>query len=160
MPHATGRRDRFFEHADMLDTQVGQSKNDDPADVAHVGFDAMMRGHGDVVSGWKNKLQSAIANVTPAGLLAEQQFEWPSLAQRRSQLLLAGDRALRGLLALFAGLVFFALTRTMRVERQVPAAAVPDGLGAYHQAGSAEARALAPGRAQDAAVLVEGRRRS
>ena len=27
---------------------------------------------GDVVSGWKNKLQSAIANVTPAGVLAEQ----------------------------------------------------------------------------------------
>ena len=25
-----------------------------------------------VVSGWKNKLQSAIANVTPAGVLAEQ----------------------------------------------------------------------------------------
>ena len=36
------------------------------------GFDAMMRGDGDVVSGWKNKLQSAIANVTPAGVLAEQ----------------------------------------------------------------------------------------
>ena len=33
---------------------------------------AMMRGDGDVVSGWKNKLQSAIANVTPAGGLAEQ----------------------------------------------------------------------------------------
>jgi len=48
----------------------------------------------------------------------------------------------------------------VRVERPVPAAAVPDGLGAYHQAGSAEARALAPGRAQDTAVLVEGRRRS
>jgi NAD(P)-dependent dehydrogenase (short-subunit alcohol dehydrogenase family) len=45
---------------------------DDPADVARVGFDAMMRGDGDVVSGWKNKLQSAIANVTPAGVLAEQ----------------------------------------------------------------------------------------
>jgi len=40
--------------------------------VARVGFDAMMRGDGDVVSGWKNKLQSAIANVTPAGVLAEQ----------------------------------------------------------------------------------------
>ncbi len=26
----------------------------------------------DVVSGWKNKLQSAIASVTPAGVLAEQ----------------------------------------------------------------------------------------
>jgi uncharacterized protein len=32
----------------------------------------MMRGDDDVVSGWKNKLQSAIANVTPAGVLAEQ----------------------------------------------------------------------------------------
>ena len=27
---------------------------------------------GDVVAGWKNKLQSAIASVTPAALLAEQ----------------------------------------------------------------------------------------
>ena len=32
----------------------------------------MMRGDGDVVSGWQNKLQSAIANLTPAGVLAEQ----------------------------------------------------------------------------------------
>jgi len=62
----------FFERADMLDTRVGQSKKDDPADVARVGFDAMMRGEGDVVSGWKNKLQSAIANVTCAAILAEQ----------------------------------------------------------------------------------------
>ena len=61
-----------FERADMLDTKVGQGKEDDPSDVARVGFDAMMRGEGDVVSGWKNKLQSAIANVTPAGVLAEQ----------------------------------------------------------------------------------------
>jgi hypothetical protein len=34
--------------------------------------DAMMRGDGDVVSGWKSKLQSAIANVAPAGVLVEQ----------------------------------------------------------------------------------------
>jgi hypothetical protein len=40
--------------------------------VARVGFDAMMRGDGDVVSGWQNKLQAAIANITPAGILAEQ----------------------------------------------------------------------------------------
>jgi uncharacterized protein len=32
----------------------------------------MMRGAGDVVAGWQNKLQTAIASVTPAGLLAEQ----------------------------------------------------------------------------------------
>jgi short-subunit dehydrogenase len=70
MPGAT--ETDFFERADMLDTKVGQSEKDAPADVANVGFDAMMRGDGDVVSGWKNKLQSAIANITPAGILAEQ----------------------------------------------------------------------------------------
>jgi short-subunit dehydrogenase len=69
MPGAT--ETAFFERADMLDTKVGQSKKDDPADVAKIGFDAMMDGKGDVVSGWKNKLQTAIANVTPAGTLAE-----------------------------------------------------------------------------------------
>jgi uncharacterized protein len=31
-----------------------------------------MKGEGDVVSGWKNKLQTVMANVTPAGALAEQ----------------------------------------------------------------------------------------
>jgi short-subunit dehydrogenase len=70
MPGAT--ETEFFERADMTDTRVGQAEKDDPADVARVGFDAMMRGDGDIVSGWKNKLQSAIANVTPAGVLAEQ----------------------------------------------------------------------------------------
>jgi short-subunit dehydrogenase len=62
----------FFARADMLDTRVGQQEKDDPADVARAGFDAMMQGEGDVVSGWKNKLHSTIANVTPAGMLAEQ----------------------------------------------------------------------------------------
>ena len=56
----------------MEDTKVGQAKKDDPAMVAQVGWDAMLRGDGDVVAGWKNKIQSAIANVTPAGMLAEQ----------------------------------------------------------------------------------------
>ena len=62
----------FFERADMIDTKVGQMSKDDPADVAKTGFDAMMRGDGDVVAGWKNKLKTSIATVTPAGLLAEQ----------------------------------------------------------------------------------------
>lgn len=69
MPGAT--ETEFFERADMMDTKVGTSKKDDPADVAKTGFDAMMRGDGDVVSGWKNKLQTAIASVTPSGMLAE-----------------------------------------------------------------------------------------
>jgi short-subunit dehydrogenase len=62
----------FFRRADMLDTSVGQAKKDDAAMVAKTGFDAMMSGDGDVVSGWKNKLQATLANITPAGMLAEQ----------------------------------------------------------------------------------------
>ena len=56
----------------MLDTKVGQSKKDDPVDVAKVGFEAMMNGDGDVVAGWKNKLQSAAALITPSDVLAQQ----------------------------------------------------------------------------------------
>jgi uncharacterized protein len=70
MPGAT--ETEFFERADMMDTELGQAKKDDPAQVAKTGFEAMMRGEGDVVSGWKNKLQTAMASVTPAGLLARQ----------------------------------------------------------------------------------------
>ncbi|MBB3320480.1 MULTISPECIES: SDR family NAD(P)-dependent oxidoreductase [unclassified Rhizobium] len=70
MPGAT--ETRFFERADMLDTEVGQAEKDDASDVARAGFDAMMNGDGDVVSGWKNKFQAAVANVTPAGMLASQ----------------------------------------------------------------------------------------
>jgi short-subunit dehydrogenase len=70
MPGAT--ETDFFERADMLDTKIGQSKKDDPADVAKQGFKAMMRGEGDVVTGWHNKLQSAIALVTPSDTLAER----------------------------------------------------------------------------------------
>lgn len=61
----------FFARADMLDTSVGQGKKDDPAMVARVGFEAMLKGEGDVVSGWKNKLQTTLANITPADRLAE-----------------------------------------------------------------------------------------
>ncbi|MDO9487062.1 MAG: SDR family NAD(P)-dependent oxidoreductase [Sphingomonadaceae bacterium] len=61
----------FFARADMEDTKVGTAKKDDPAMVAQVGYDAMMAGEAEVVAGWKNKLQSAIANVTPGPMLAE-----------------------------------------------------------------------------------------
>lgn len=70
MPSAT--ETEFFERADMLDTKVGHQEKDDPGKVARDGFDAMMRGDDDVVSGWKNKLQTTLANVTPARVLAEQ----------------------------------------------------------------------------------------
>jgi uncharacterized protein len=70
MPGAT--ETEFFERADMMDTKVGTAKKDDPAEVAKIGYEAMMKGEGDVVSGWHNKLRSAIASITPAGMVAEQ----------------------------------------------------------------------------------------
>lgn len=62
----------FFERADMTDTRVGQQDKDDPAEVARQGFEAMMQGDAEVVTGWQNKLRVAIANIAPAGVLAEQ----------------------------------------------------------------------------------------
>ncbi|CAN7464849.1 SDR family NAD(P)-dependent oxidoreductase [Acidovorax sp. LjRoot117] len=71
MPGATDTE--FFARAGMLDTQVGADDGKaDPADVAKVGFTAMMDGEADVVHGFKNKLQSIMAKVTPSQVLAEQ----------------------------------------------------------------------------------------
>jgi short-subunit dehydrogenase len=71
MPGVTDTQ--FFERADLMDTKVGTAENkEDPAEVARTGFKAMMDGEGDVVAGMKNKLQAAVANVTPSAVLAEQ----------------------------------------------------------------------------------------
>jgi short-subunit dehydrogenase len=70
MPGAT--ETDFFERADMLDTKVGTQKKQAADEVAKSGFEAMMRGEGDVVTGWTNKLRAAIAQMLPAGVVAEQ----------------------------------------------------------------------------------------
>jgi short-subunit dehydrogenase len=70
MPGAT--ETEFFERADMMDTKVGTQKKQAPEEVAQQGFEAMMRGEGDVVTGWQNKLRAAMAHFTPSGVLAEQ----------------------------------------------------------------------------------------
>jgi short-subunit dehydrogenase len=71
MPGATATE--FFARADMANTVVSEKK-DDPAEVARLGFEAMMRGdEQDAVSGWRGKLQSALANVMPAGTTARPQ---------------------------------------------------------------------------------------
>jgi len=62
----------FFERADLMDTKVGTEKKQPADEVARAGFDAMMRGDGDVVAGWKNKLQAAISHFVPNTMLAEQ----------------------------------------------------------------------------------------
>jgi len=70
LPGATDTE--FFERADMADTKVARSKKDDPADVAKTGYEAMIKGEGDVVHGWKNKVQAAMGAVTPESIKAEQ----------------------------------------------------------------------------------------
>lgn len=70
MPGATDTE--FFARANMLDTKVGQEKKADAADVAELGFKAMMDGEADIVTGWKNRLQVAVSRVAPAEMMAEQ----------------------------------------------------------------------------------------
>ena len=63
----------FFKRGDMMDTSVGTDpKKSDPADVAKDGWDALMAGKHSIVSGFKNKVQVAGANVTPNEVLAER----------------------------------------------------------------------------------------
>ena len=62
-----------------------REKKDDPAEVARLGFEAMMRGdEQDSVSGWRSKLQSALANVMPAGTIAKppRKLAAPGLVRR------------------------------------------------------------------------------
>jgi short-subunit dehydrogenase len=63
----------FFARADMLDTDVGTDHEamSDPADVARVGFEAMMKGEADVVPGFKNKMQVMMSKVMPAQATAQ-----------------------------------------------------------------------------------------
>jgi len=55
-----------------MDTKVGTAKKQPAAEVAKVGFDAMMSGDAAVIAGWKNKLEATMANLLPNETLAEQ----------------------------------------------------------------------------------------
>jgi uncharacterized protein len=62
----------FFERADMLDTKVGASDKDDPADVAREGFEALMAGKERVVSAsLSTKLQGRGSRLMPDSAKAE-----------------------------------------------------------------------------------------
>lgn len=69
MPGATDTE--FFARAGMLDTKLGQAKKADPAKVARDGWDAMMAGRGQIVSGLSNKAQVLATGVVPQAVLAE-----------------------------------------------------------------------------------------
>jgi short-subunit dehydrogenase len=70
MPGAT--ETEFFERADALDTKLGASEKDDPAEVAKEGFEALMAGKDHVIAGsFKNKLQAAAGYTLPDPLVAK-----------------------------------------------------------------------------------------
>ena len=64
----------FFNKADMTESKAVQDKSklSDPADVAKDGYNALMKGDDKVVSGFKNKFQVAMGNITPDTMLANQ----------------------------------------------------------------------------------------
>jgi len=63
----------FFVRAGLTDTKMGTQDNKaDPAEVARIGFNAMMANEGDVIAGLKNKLQVAMSTVMPSAVLAEE----------------------------------------------------------------------------------------
>jgi len=70
MPGAT--ETEFFERADLLDTKVGIEEKMPASEVAKQGFEAMMQGDAEVITGWQNKLRAAIARLLPGTALAEQ----------------------------------------------------------------------------------------
>ena len=70
MPGAT--ETEFFRRAEMLDTKVGRGRKRRRGDGGATGYKAMLKGESDVVTGMKNKIQSAVANVMPNEVLAKQ----------------------------------------------------------------------------------------
>jgi short-subunit dehydrogenase len=62
----------FFQKANMGNSKILDQDLADPADVALDGFNALMNGDDMVVSGFKNKAQVAMSNITPDSSVARQ----------------------------------------------------------------------------------------
>lgn len=61
----------FFRRAQMLDTRVGQSSKDDPAEVARQGFRALMAGRDKIVAGsLQTKASGVASDVLPDAVKA------------------------------------------------------------------------------------------
>lgn len=62
----------FFHRAGLDDTRVGQSKKDDPAEVAKQGFEALMAGDDKILaSSMKTKIMGAANSIMPDAAKAE-----------------------------------------------------------------------------------------
>ena len=63
---------QFFERADMENTNAGESDSKaDPAKVAKDGYDALLEGDTQVVSGFMNKVQTLFADILPDDMVAQ-----------------------------------------------------------------------------------------
>jgi short-subunit dehydrogenase len=63
----------FFNKAEMNESKMVQSGDmADPAEVAKDGYKALMSGEDMVISGMKNKIQVAMANITPDAKVADK----------------------------------------------------------------------------------------
>ncbi len=63
----------FFNKADMTQSKIVKEEElDDPAKVAKDGYEAMIKGEDKVISGWKNKMQVSMANMSTDSSAAEK----------------------------------------------------------------------------------------
>ena len=86
----------FFERAGLTDTRPGTGPKADPAEVARVGFDAMMKGELKAIVGLRNRLRVAMSHVVPDTHLAEQQPKSTAPRTARAAKRKAGSRRKRG----------------------------------------------------------------
>ena len=61
----------FFKRGGLMDTKVGTGEKQSAADVANIGYEAMMSGELEVVAGLKNKFQAAMSHIMPDAMLAK-----------------------------------------------------------------------------------------
>jgi short-subunit dehydrogenase len=66
-----GTDTEFFEDADMEDTGLAKASKADPAKVARDGYEALLEGDVQVVSGLMNKVQAVFADILPDTLVAQ-----------------------------------------------------------------------------------------
>jgi short-subunit dehydrogenase len=62
----------FFRRADLMDTKLGAEEKMSAAEVAQQGFEAMMNGDANVITGFKNKMQVAMSRVMGSETMAEK----------------------------------------------------------------------------------------
>jgi short-subunit dehydrogenase len=85
MPGATDTD--FFNKAGMQDSKIVQDKGAmaNAADVANDGYEALMAGNDRVISGFKNKVQVNMANLTPDSAVAHTMYEQQQPAEQEKQ---------------------------------------------------------------------------